>query len=103
MIESRQRRRDREPYNANATEESGGPEGGKSTPDAQIDHRDPGKRQRHRERRRLEMDMDCGMHRRAYWSTAEREASRAGVCADGCKVFKNATSAVVSGGLRFFP
>jgi hypothetical protein len=49
------------------------------------------------------MDMGCGMHRRAYWSTAEREASRAGVCADGCKVFKNATSAVVSGGLRFFP
>jgi len=35
--------------------------------------------------------------------TRSREASRAGACVRGCKVFqKNATNAVVSAGLKFF-
>src|SRR5213594_1731354 len=36
-------------------------------------------------------------------STTSREASRAGACPGGCNVWRNATSAVVSGGLKFFP
>jgi len=38
-----------------------------------------------------------------YWRFAVCEALRAGACPAGCSVSRNATSAVVSAGLRLFP
>ena len=38
----------------------------------------------------------------AYGTMAARDASIAGACPGGCSVSRNATSAVVSAGLRFF-
>jgi hypothetical protein len=45
----------------------------------------------------------CGDSPGHGWIPAFNEASRAGVCPDGCSVSRKATSAVVCAGFRFFP
>src|SRR5450631_2936338 len=69
------------------------------------------KRQCERPQLRMDMDRRRGVQLWVHGpgetspapSASARDASRAGVCPPGCSVLRNATSAVVSAGLRFFP
>src|SRR5882724_1546573 len=123
MIKGREGRTHCDPEEKQSTHESSNPQDrnqvrkstSKTQPATQVKQCDENQNTSKRQRRRppLEVAVDfcrdgqnC-IHGRGEMSlapsTTVREASCAGACPAGCSVLRNATSAVVSAGLRFLP